>query len=176
MVRTKEPSRHRSSAGWKEEITCALDQPYELAQAFKNAPHVALMNLSCDQEWAKFVARWGPLQMSDHERRQRRSRMQLDRCRAFQRFRSYGRLLDCFRRMDLEGEKLREFLKAAEEESRCWRLGLPTPATTAFFIALQHEHAALELSRTTSMRRARAVLESVHCGKNGVGVSQALHR
>src|SRR5215469_14765008 len=105
----------------KDEIACTLDRlrPYDLAQAYEKAPYVALMNLSCDQDWAEFVGRWGPLRMSEDERRQGRSRMRLDRAWAFQRrFKSYARLLKCFGQPGLEGEKLRDFLKASEQESR----------------------------------------------------------
>jgi hypothetical protein len=133
----------------KDDIACILDQrrPYDLAQAYEDAPHVALMNLSCDQDWAKFVGRWGPLWMSEVERKQGQSRMRLDWSWAFQRlFKSYARLLDCFGRPGLEeGERLLDFLKASEEESRARGRESPANATVYFFAALQRELAALEL-------------------------------
>jgi len=138
----------------KAEITCVLDQrrPYDLAQAYQYGPHVELLNLSCDQDWAGFVARWGPLLISEVEQTQGRSRMQLDRCWAFQRrFKSYAELLEGFGHAHLEGEKLRNFLKASEEESKSWGLGSPATATVPFLAWLQNDPLVCQLFEKASV-------------------------
>ena len=126
----------------KSEVTCTLDQqrPYDLARAYERAPYVELENLECDQDWATFVARWGPLWISDAERIKGRSWMRLDCCWYFQRrFTAFAKLLDSFGKPK-QRDRLRDYLERSDEEANGRGLGITTPRV---IIGLVLSHDAL---------------------------------
>ena len=132
----------------KSEVTCTLDQqrPYDLARAYERAPYIELENLKCDQDWATFVARWGPLWISVVERIKGRSWMRLDWCWHFQRrFTAFAKLLDSFGRPE-QRDRLRDYLERSDEEANGRSLGTAT-AKSIFAGVLEYDALAQRLCR-----------------------------
>ena len=176
-------ARHHIDSCWypgtnvlvsKSEISCSIDQgnPYDLVQAFEDAPHVELMNLSCDQDWKAFVTRWGPLGISGIELRRGRSKMRLDWCWAFQRrITAFSKLLGSFGKTE-ERARLQQFLATASEEAKHRDLGIHN-ATLNFHAFLTTDAFARQLAEQVGEEGSG--LESLQCSWLEQADARAVH-
>jgi hypothetical protein len=99
------------------QLSCKLkNETYTLEDSYKYTPHLQFMNLASDKELRRYVCAWGPLRMSDAERRSGIARMPIDRYWSFHRWlRSFADLLRAFHDRKREREYLRKYLQAAVE-------------------------------------------------------------
>jgi hypothetical protein len=105
--------------------TLALDRKYVLTEAYRDDLHISFSNIETDDDLRAFVHAWGPLYLTDEQRRRGTASFPLGPFRTFQRWlRALLNLLAAFKRAEGERAALQEFIEAEFEYDR----NSPVPA------------------------------------------------
>jgi len=106
-------------------LHCSLAlETYALPEAYKHDLHIQFANADTDKDLIAFVRNWGPLSLSEAEKRTSAASVSLSKLRAFQRWlKAVQGILAAFKRAKGEREALRQLLEAEYE----WESYSPSP-------------------------------------------------